>query len=355
VLKRFIDTVPAWAFALVLIVVSVHTLYIIQISLIPFTGENSRYIKGGYVINYVKPGSPLDKAGIKIGDTMVSCNSYSLEDWFSVYHGQRAGDTLTLGILRNHQEMVVPVITVSALSLNRGLFWSFFIIISLVSISSLYILNKKPGDKTVLLFFLFIQQSAVIAVGEYILIPDPFYLFTAIPFLISNAFIGPTLVHFQLLFPRPEKILRKYKRLPMLFYLIGFVLGILYISNHICNLYFNSSNIQPSIPFDKIVLWWLTITFAIAMAVAIYRFVTIKDTLNRNQLRIVMIGFFFGLVTPVIITLFFDKIFEIWNKYPHLLQISSRTGNLIMIFFILIAIFRYRIWDIEVFIRRALL
>lgn len=332
-----------------------HALYLVQKSMIPVSGETSRPIQGGRVIDYVKPGLPVGRAGIKPGDTMVSCNSVPVEEWLSGWYGQKAGDTLTIGVLKNGRATGVPVVTVSSLSVNRGFFWSFFIIICLVSMSSLYLLYKKPGDRSTMLFFLFIQLSAVLAIGEYINIPDPFCLLTAVPFLVSTAFVGPVLVHFHLSFPWLAKILVKNRRFILFPYLAGLVLGILYASDHIRNVFFNPSAFQPVIFFDRVLLWWMTINFTVAMGIAVYRMLTIHETLARNQLRIVVTGTFFGTITSVIFTLFFNRLFELWDKYPNLLPLCGRTGTLIMIFFILVAIFRYRVWDIEVIIRKVLL
>jgi signal transduction histidine kinase len=355
VIRRFIGTVPTWSFVPVLVVIFVQIVNLVNLSRMPVSGENENLVKGYWIIDYVDPGGSVDKAGIKAGDTIVSCNSYTIEDWGATDHGQLAGDTLVFGILRNNLEIGYPVVIISRLKMASGFYWPAFFIIVFVSAGSLYILYKKPRDKAAKLFFLYIQQFAVMAIGGYWPGPDPASLMVIIAFHAANLMLGPTLINFHLSFPEPAKILNWYRRLPLLFYLIGLIIFIPQISNIIGQLYFNSIFEPLLIDFFSMGLWWLTITSAIALTIAIFRFTAIKDTLTRNQLRIVVIGSFCGLIPPILFTIFPDYFSNLWNIYPNLVQILQGTGSLIMIFCILIAIFLYRIWDIEVILRKALL
>jgi signal transduction histidine kinase len=339
----------------VIIVILVHTVNMINHSKMAIIGETEKFENGYYIVDFVTPGGPVDQAGIIVGDTLVCINSYPIEEWASMDHNHSAGDTLIFGILRNKQEIGFPVVLTSRLSMSPGFYWTVFFIIILVSTGSLYLLYKKPGARDTLIFFLYIQQLAALATGGYYLSPDPLSLLHAIGFQFSSILIGPTLVHFHLIFPKPVKILSRYKRLPMLFYLIGFLMGIPHTSDYIYNLYFNPGNEPFSLPFEIIVIWWGSITGLIALAIAIFQFVTSRDTLTRNQLRIIVIGSFPFLVGTVFFASFYDNVYELWGKYPNFLQILQGTCSIFMISCILIAIFRYRIWDIEAFIRKALL
>jgi signal transduction histidine kinase len=99
----------------------------------------------------------------------------------------------------------------------------------------------------------------------------------------------------------------------------------------------------------------MTFTFLLAMAVVIYQFLTVRSTLSRNQMLIVFTGSFFGFFTPIIYGLFYNHVNYIVSEHQSLLPLSQAIGSFIMIVFILIAIFRYHIWDVEVFIRKTLL
>jgi signal transduction histidine kinase len=354
-LKQSLRRIPYWAFLIVIIVISVKTLSIINNYRIPLTGSTEKIENGHCIIEYVIPGGPLDQAGIKIGDTVLSCNSLRVSEWISGYHDQWAGDTLIIGISRNNQETRIPVILTSRGLLAPGFYWSIYLIMIVSSMAGLYILLKKPQDKTVHIFFIYIQFVIIMSNGGFTRIPDPFTIIEGIIFKLSSCLIGPLLIHFHMLFPKPLKVISRYKLIPVIFYFLGFLIFIFYSAEH-----FYSPDPDSTIKLifnlmDKISLHWTTWTFVLAMAVVIYQYRQVKDTLSRNQVLIIIAGSCFGFITPVVMTLFLNDIYLLWDKYPNMIPITQGTGSFIMIVCILIAIFRYRIWDIEVFIRKALL
>jgi hypothetical protein len=99
----------------------------------------------------------------------------------------------------------------------------------------------------------------------------------------------------------------------------------------------------------------MTLAFLIAFGIAVYQYIKIKDSLSRNQLRIVVLGSLFGLFTPMTLAIFYTFSIPWENILPISVDASQGIGSIIMIVCLLIAIFRYRIWDTEIFIRRALL
>ena len=354
-LKQSLLRIPYWAYLLVITVLFVNTVYLIYRYRLPVSGETEKFENGHYIIDYIKPGGAVDKTDIKIGDTVVSCNGYSIPDWFSSDHGQEAGDTLIFGILRNNQEIGIPVIVDSEVSLAPVFYWSVYIIMILFSIGSLYILYKKRYDKPVKLFFIYIQLIAVASNGAFFLFPDLIMILSDVAFKFSTCLMGPILIHFHLLFPRPARIFSRFKAVPVLLYLVGIILFVLYSASQF---YIPGPGSIIKMIFDhidRIDLGWVSLTFILAMAVVIYQFQTIKDTHSRNQLLIVITGSFFGFITPICLSLFPDYIGQLSNKYTNLSSLSQGIGSLIMICCILIAIFRFRIWEIEVLIRKALL
>ena len=141
-----------------------------------------------------------------------------------------------------------------------------------------------------------------------------------------------------------------------MFYSIGFLELIIHSRNWIISVYF------PSILHDttyyiseKISLIWVTLAVSIALGIAVYQFKTIKSTLARNQVLIVIIGSLFGLFTPIADAIFFDHIEVLLSQNPWILHFSHGLASLIMATCFLVAIFRYKIWGTEVIIRKALL
>ncbi|MDX9905284.1 MAG: ATP-binding protein [Bacteroidales bacterium] len=353
-IRRFIETVPKWAFVVVLIVVAFHSANLYQLSVRPLSGETENPYDGHYIIDHIMAGGLVDKAGIKLGDTIVSCNGYPLEEWYVGDHGQKAGDTLRFGMVYNNRLVEVPVVITSSLSMYPVFYFTVFIIFILVSAGSLFILYKKPHDKPVTLFFLIIQQFSALSVGAYLLAADPLSIFILMTFLISGAFIGPTLIHFHLIYPKPVSIMARFRRLPAVFYIAGAIILMPNLYSHFDYLFFSPDEPVP-FPFERIGMLFLSLTFILAISIAIYQFIITNDTLTRNQLRIVVLGSFFGLITDILFFIFYNRVYELWSRYPNLVQICQGTGSLILIACLLIAIFRYRIWNIEIVLRKALL
>ncbi len=72
-------------------------------------GEHKKNgVLDGFIVNFVKKGSDFDKLGLKRGDILKSINGEELNSYnsaFSFYKEIENIDSLTLGIIRNNQEM----------------------------------------------------------------------------------------------------------------------------------------------------------------------------------------------------------------------------------------------------------
>jgi len=149
-------------------------------------------------------------------------------------------------------------------------------------------------------------------------------------------------------------ILERFRYLPHVLYIAGLVPNLFFLHSFLDSVYHPSADTQEAynlmIPFA---LYTTSASFLIALMVAIYQYFTIKNTLARNQLILLITGSFFVFLPLGSFIVFYDWfIMMIWY---HSLELFSALGNLILVVFILIAIFRYRIWDMEVIIRKALL
>jgi signal transduction histidine kinase len=233
-----------------------------------------------------------------------------------------------------------------------------YLITLLFCFGSTYVLYKKPGDPAARVFFVYLQLFAMAsnagAVGLPMQVPLAMFIFVA--FMAGTNISVAALIHFHLIFPRPSLIYLKIKWLPGVFYSIGIFITIIQIITLLL------TTISPSdqhrfIDYlaGKNSLIWLILAISIALGLAVYQFITIKNTLARNQVRIVIIGSLFGFITPMLDGLFYDYIETLLAKSPWLLHMTHGPASLIMAACFIIAIFRYRIWGTEVFIRKALL
>lgn len=111
--RRLIKVVPAWAFMLVLLALTVNTLYFIYKHQTGVDGQSNHRINGKCVITYVTPGGASDNAGMLPGDTLLTVDSMEVGEWSNLYRGDKAGDTAIYGVIRNGQELELPVIFTS--------------------------------------------------------------------------------------------------------------------------------------------------------------------------------------------------------------------------------------------------
>ena len=340
-----------------LIVIVVNTTYLFfRYQILAESSVDGKFENGQYIITAIKPGSQVDKAGLQIGDILLSINSVAYTEDYDLDYNPKAGDTLTCLVARNNEELTIPIILVSYMTEIPGFFQVMYGLILLLSISSLYIFYKKPEDPAARIFFIYLQLFAMMQNARNLGFQDPFATFANIAFLFSGCLSVAALIHFHLLFPRPSKIYTRYKWLPFFFYGIGFFIAVPYsLSITVNNYYPSNEHLSNALLMNEFGLTWMTLAFCIAFGIAVYQFITIKNTLARNQTRIVIIGSMFGFITPMALVFLNDFIGSLVSEYPFFIDFSQGVGGLIMITCLLIAIFRYRIWGTEIFIRKALL
>jgi signal transduction histidine kinase len=353
-IRRFISTVPAWAFGLVLLAVTVNTIYFIYKHQISVDGQSNHRVNGKCVINYVTPGGASDNAGMLPGDTLLAVDGIDVHEWSNINHDVRAGDTCIYGVVRNGQSLDLPVVFTSPFLFFYGFTITIYVILILLSIASLHLVFKKPDDTTVRLFFVYLQLFAISQNATFLFFRDALALGSSIIFWLSGCLMGPVLIHFHLLFPRTAKIYTRFRKLPLVLYSTGIMIFIYCLIYYIPMVY-GRYGIFEFFSVRRIVLSWLSLTYLFALAIVFYQFVTIKATLSRNQLRLVIIGSFFGIYTAVMLAIAPGIMQHISAGYPYFVPVAQGTGGLVMIAFILIAVFRYRIWDINIILRKALL
>jgi signal transduction histidine kinase len=352
-LRRFIKTVPEWAFALALLAITVNSIYFIYKHQISVDGQSNHRVNGKCVITVVTPGGASDNAGMLPGDTLLTVDGMDVHEWSNINHDVRVGDTCIYGVVRNGQSLDLPVVFTSPFLFFYGFTITIYVILILLSIASLYLVYKKPDDPTLRLFFVYLQLFAISQNATFLFFRDAPAVGSSVIFWLSGCLMGPVLIHFHLLFPRPAKIYNRFSKLPIFIYIAGIIIFIYCLVYYIPMIY-GRIGIFEFYPVRRIVLFWLTFAYLGALALVFYQYVTIKDTLSRNQLRLVIIGSFFGIYTAVLIAIAPGFMMHISAGYPYFFPVAQGTGGLVMISLVLIAVFRYRIWDITIIIRKAL-
>jgi len=342
-LRQSLRRIPFWAYLLVILAIAVNTIYLFYKGKISDDGFGYESINGNWVVvaNYDPTGAGYI-AGIRPGDLVISIDSIPIQKYLDGSYSVHAGDSVSYQIIRDQRVFQIRFIADAVFSHVSVFFWILYFFMFLFSLTSLYILVKKPDDIAVKLFFIYLQLLSVTMNAWGIPFQDMPAVIANMVFTFNDFMLGPVLIQFHMLFPKPMKLIIRFPGFPLLVYITGIAALILF------------TFFPAVVPVERIDLKWLTFTFIIAIATAIYRYLTIRDSMMRNQLLIIITGSFFGLIMPVLYTFFFDYVNQMGN-FLYTVMIPHGIGSMIMICCILIAIFNYRIWDIEVVIRKALL
>jgi len=131
---------------------------------------------------------------------------------------------VSLNIINRFQ---IPVRLNSFWSQNSWFYIALYTLVLIVSTTSLFILHKKPFDLTAKTFFIFLQLFAIAGNFKYLFMNEPHMLVANIAFILSFNLYGVVLFHFNLIFPQPESIYKRHKRLIKVVYFVGFLFGII--------------------------------------------------------------------------------------------------------------------------------
>jgi signal transduction histidine kinase len=326
-----------------------------------FLDVNCKFEKGKCIISEISAWGPTQSAGLKAGDIVLSIDSIPVsgaEQFYCTLYLQEAGDTLTCKIVRNNEELTAAIIPTSKMQEAPALYYIKYLLMMLFSCACLYVLYKKPGDRTAVIFFIYAQTCSVFHIAEFLPFANLFANFASIIFWYSVYLSGPVLIHFIMLFPQPSLVYRKFRWLLVLLYGTGFLIASLFVIYGILDIYHPSGELYDKllVLINRIHVTWILFTFCILMAIAVYQFRTIKNTVARNQIRMVIIGAFFGYSCPMSYAVFYDYLLHLNFLYPFVFYDFFQGITLvIMIICFLIALLRYRIWDIELYIKKALL
>ncbi len=203
---------------------------------------------------------------------------------------------------------------------------------------AVFVFLRRPGNSTAQAFLLFI---AVLAADLESTLPsgwsgliDPLArIGIFISIYVFQTITSFSIIRFALVFPHPKPILQ---RLPWLIYVplaIGFLLAVL-------------------APFSAIGWFWYLISLVLTVGIIIHNSITIRDAVSRAQILWGLGGilFGFGLITLMLVSSTFR-----WIEFNEdLIDLVFGIALMGMGICLAIAITKYRLFDIEVIIRRTL-
>jgi signal transduction histidine kinase len=357
-LKWSFYKIPLWAYTFVLFVLVINAFYIVARFQIPYDGACYKVENGQYIIKKVWHDTPAAKAGLQSGDIITSLGSTPVtgHSYWGLLEPFKAGDTVAYQVQRHNSELNIAVTLDSNWSQDPWFYFIFYSLLLIVSITSLYIINRRPFDPSARIFFIYLQLLAI-SLNFKFLFPYHFYPLTvSIAFIFSFCLLGVALLHFYLIFPEPSSIYKKHKDLLKVVYAFALLLGAINAALLTYSFYSGSPESASSyVHFARLSVGWMGLTLFAALVLAIYRFITSKSTLVRKQYRLVVAGSLIGLPLPVLFSIFTGIFMDIERQQQfQWMEFIDGAGSYTMTTFLAFAVFRYRIWNVEPVIRKTI-
>jgi hypothetical protein len=344
---------------LTLILASVFLVYGIAVLAYRFTLPTDGwevFAGGDFGLAYTKNlmGIP---SGLQPGDRVVALKGFPA-DWLNVSpalrDAWRAGATIDYTVIRDGREIHVPV-TLAHWQLGHWLLTTLHDPIELAAQLAGYFLLilaailflRRPGNSAASAFLLynaiFISNGLVTATlpssWPEVIDPTANLVATSLGSTFLAIWLPSALIRFALVFPRPKPILR---RLPWLAY------APLVIGAGIEILTYRTAN--------PLGWFWFLLSLVLIVAIMIHNAFTMRDAVSRAQIQWGLGGliFNFGLLTLTLMASTFGWMKVTPDTFNEFFNLISAAGIIVMGISLAIAITRYRLFDIDVVIRKTL-
>jgi hypothetical protein len=331
-----------------------HVLYRFTIPSIGWAGPDPDEEDLAEVVFKLETNAVGAPSGLQPGDVVVAIGEVPTDvilDNFpaslTVPADWEVGETITLTLERDgtRMEVGVPVVQwtpaawVKTELSNFEAVWNWLTALLLFGVG-LFTFLRRPGNLAAR--FLFAFGVASLSIGLSFSVPDPmaFYLdifagYAKVFFgnIIFAYLLGPSFLGFTLTFPHPKGFIRRWPRWLLVPYVVGSITILLLFT-------------APDLAvIGFLFTFWMML---LGLASLIHAAVTMRDTISRAQLRWAVGGVFAG------ITLFMLNFVAYQPKYREIILAIADLGLPVIALSLAVAILRYRLFDIDILIRRTL-
>ena len=267
---------------------------------------------------------------IAVGDAPVT----TIRDFHHEVARHPPGTTLRYTLIRSGKviQADIPTRLVTLREFCRYVFDSLVPGLVILTLGAVVVV-LKPGDPATRLFFAFCLANAVTSIGFVDLVTT--HRFTRI-FLAVWSFAPALLVHLALAFPERLGVIRRYRHLVWLPYLVSAVLAVaveISFDNRVW-------------PIGEITAGYWGLAMVSLIASLARTSVTGATALTRQRARVLLLGFAAGYLLPVLGTAV-EAVFGVTVPYLHTLWML----NLLFPLAIAYAIVRYQLFDIRAVLR----
>mgnify|MGYP000614725973 CR=1 FL=1 len=302
----------------------------------------------------VSPGSPADLAGVRRGDTLLAIDTMpvvSADDVARTLEGLRAGGSITYKVSRGSVDDLVSVRLALAPGPPYGLYYSLAAVGIFALLVGASVRLRRPNDTATLHFFwltvAFFGVFAFTHTGEYTGTDRFFYWSDAVAMVL----LPPLFLHFALVFPeRPQAWVRSDlgRRTVPLLYLPALVLaGARFTAPRWLP---GDEMVRRLGQIQNIELVYLSACLLGGLTLMIQALGRLRSVTARRQMRWIVWGSGIGAV-PFVTTYAIPFLLG-WKVQPYGEFSSLLLGCIPLAF--ASAIIRYRLMDVEIIIKRAL-
>jgi two-component system, NtrC family, sensor kinase len=310
---------------------------------------------GDVVAQEIAPQSPAAAAGIRAGDVLLAIDGRPVEsvgDVLAALHAGRDGQRLTYTMLRLRGQELRQIALAPIPDGDRVLYF----MLAAVGIFTLFVgasvRLRRPTDPSTLHFYwlsvAFFGTLAFSFSGRLDALDQFFYWAD----VVARLLLPPLFVHFALVFPeRPQAWVKSdagRTLLPAL-YLPAFLIGgaqVAAFAGRAINGTFFTSILST---VDRLELAYLSLCLAGGLAVLVRALRRVRSVTARRQLRWIVWGTAIGAVPFVVL---YGVPWMLGATPPRALQFTALLLGLVPLAFAS-AIVRYRLWDVEVIIKRG--
>ncbi len=234
------------------------------------------------------------RAGLEIGDTVVSVNSNYYKNSYDLkkrlFYQKNINDTLIFTIVNNNIVKNIPLVLLRRNPLKRTLFMILTIFSTFIIL--LFFFYTFPGDKQfALIIFIFYLFVLILYTYTYVSFEKPF-LYLILLFSASFSPCFPILVFFNL--KRKNKLSAKYFIVPLSFSFAIFTLWSIFYVKWVVN--FDTNNLDQFFEINQIVQGLIVVMTLIGISGITLTIISKSKKTYEKYIQIALLFIFSGFV-----------------------------------------------------------
>jgi len=309
----------------------------------------------GLVITKIKSGSIAEKTGLKPEDLILSVNDeevLNLQEYRKKERDFRKTKKVNFSFQRNEQIFTASLSP--EIQAPWGSIFSILVIVCVYLGIGLLSLWKKSEDlKVRLLFLLTVFASLTVVIPDYFSQQKEFtaQILTLLLSISYGILIGVE-PHLAMVIPKKKVILEKHPWIIRLFYATGIIVAVLFFVNYLDSIYkFGFHLLFSKIVIFLFIILYQLVTPLLVFGILLHTFFKTPLGVRKSQIKVVLFGIFPWVVSMLCASL----AWIIRGELSPFLYYFNLVAIIPVPFAFSIAIFKYRLFNVELVIRKSLI